>query len=99
MKRYAWTGWLVAGLLLLQNATVAFGAPGASNPLEGKVLQHTTGGFYIYHAGHRYGVQVAEVGDAVIEAIPVANVDEWNALFDAAPLPLPRNPEPFPGYS
>jgi len=103
MKRYFWTGWLVAGLLLVQNATPALGAPGPSNALEGKLLQHTTGAFYLYHAGHRFGVQVAGLGDAVIEAIPVANVDEWNALFNAAPapapLPPPRNPEPFPGYS
>jgi hypothetical protein len=103
MKRYAWTGWLVAGLLLLQNATVALGAPTASNPLEGRLLQHTTGTFYVYHAGLKFAVQVAELGETVIDAIPVATADEWDALFGAAPtlrpLPLPRTPEPFPGYS
>src|SRR5207302_10942285 len=103
MNRCAWTGWLVAGRLLLQNASVALTAPGVANPLEGKLLEHTAGTFYVYHAGLKFAVQVAELGDAVIDAIPAATADEWDALFVAAPtlrpLPLPRNPVPFPGYS
>jgi hypothetical protein len=103
MKRFAWTGWLVAGLVLLHNASVALGAPTADNPLEGRLLQHTGGTFYVYHAGLKFTVQVAELGDKVIDAIPAASEDEWEALFGAVrtplPWPIPRNPEPFPGYS
>jgi hypothetical protein len=103
MNRYAWTGWLVAGLLLLQNASVALSAPSTANPLEGSLLQHTSGTFYVYHAGLKFAVQVADLGDTVIDAIPVATADEWAALFSAAPtlrpFPFPRNPQPFPGYS
>jgi hypothetical protein len=103
MKRLRWVGWLVAGLLLVQNATVALTAPAVVNPLDGHLLQHTTGTFYVYHGGLKYGVQLAELGDQVIDAIPAATPDQWATFFGAAPglrpLPLPRNPEPFPGYS
>jgi len=101
MKRYAWTGWLVAGLLLLQSATVALGAPSVANPLEGRLLQNTAGTFYVYHAGMKFAVQVAEVGDTVIDAIPAASAEDWDALFSAGPgmRPSPRDPQPYQGYS
>jgi hypothetical protein len=99
MKRLRWAGWLVAGLLLLQNATVALTAPTVANPLEGHLLQHSSGTFYVYHGGLKFGVQIAELGDQVIDAIPAASADQWNTLFGPTPavLPLPRSPEPFPG--
>jgi hypothetical protein len=103
MKRLRWAGWLIAGLLLVQNATVALTAPLVVNPLDGHLLQHTAGTFYVYHGGLKFAVQLAELGDQVIDAIPAATADQWDTFFGAAPelrpLPLPRNPEPFPGYS
>jgi hypothetical protein len=57
----------------------------------------------VYHDGLKFAVQVADLGDHVIEAIPTASSAQWDALFGAAPtfrpaLP-PRLPEPVPGYS
>jgi len=103
MKRLHWAGWLIAGLLLLQNATVALTAPSVDSPLEGRLLQHTAGTSYVYHGGLKFVVQIAELGDQVIDAIPAASVNQWETFFNMAPvlrpLPLPQNPEPFPGYS
>ncbi len=103
MKRIGWMGWLVTSLLLLQNAQTGLAAPTYGNPLEGHLLQHSTGAFYVYHAGLRFKIESADVGDQVIEAIPTASSAEWQALFGAVPALRPAVPpavpEPFPGYS
>jgi hypothetical protein len=103
MKRVAWMGWLVAGLLLLENAATGLAAPAEGNPLEGTLLQHSTGAFYVVHGGLKFAVQVAEISDPVIEAIPTASSSQWEALFantsNVAPVLPSRNPQPFPGYS
>ena len=80
MKRGTWAGWLVAGLLLLHNAAAALAAP-APNPLEGQLLQQSNGAFFLYHDGLKFQLPVADVGDRVIDAIPTATADQWNALF------------------
>jgi len=115
MHRISWMGWLLAGLLLLQNAAVGLAAP-ASNPLEGRLLHDSSGTFYLYHDGFKFPVQVAELGDAVIQAIPTAAPERWLSVFTetpavapaGAPQPapageyapaLPGQPAPFPGYS
>ena len=91
MKRLHWAGWLIAGLLLLQNATVALTAPSVDSPLEGRLLQHTAGTSYVYHGGLKFAVQIAELGDQVIDAIPAASVNQWETFFNMAPVlrPLP----------
>jgi hypothetical protein len=103
MKRIGWMGWLLAGLLLLQNAAAGLAAPAGGDPLEGHLLQHTNGALYLYHGGLKFVVQVADLGDPVIEAIPAASSEQWDALLGAAPGPRPAlpptAPTPFPGYS
>jgi hypothetical protein len=47
----SWTGWLLPGLLLLQNAAAGLAAPAGGDPLEGHPLQHTDGSFYLYMVG------------------------------------------------
>jgi hypothetical protein len=103
MKRVGWMGWLLAGLLLLQHAATGLTAPAGDNLLEGHLLQHSGGTWYVYHGGLKFTVHVAELGDEVIEAIPTAQPAQWEALFGAVPAPRPGLPpgvpEPFPGYS
>jgi hypothetical protein len=102
MKHMNWIGWLFAGFLLLQSAAVGFAAP-SGNPLEGRLLQDSGGTTYLYHGGLKFRVQLADLSDQVIEAIPSASLGEWDTLLGGAPavrqLPPPVNPEPFPGYS
>ena len=90
MKRIRWSGWLLAGMLLLHNAAVGLAAPTGSNPLEGHLLQDGGGTFYLYHDGVKFAIQLAELGDQVIGAIPTASSSQWDALFtgDAALKPV-----------
>jgi len=77
----------VAAVLLLQNAAVGVAAPSDANPLEGRLLQHSTGTFYVYHGGFKFPVQVADLGDEVIQAIPTASMNQWANLFiDTRPV-------------
>ena len=82
MKRSIWAGWLLPGLLLLHNAAAGLAAP-APNPLEGRLLQQSNGTFYLYHDGLKFLLPLADVGDGVIDAIPTATADQWNAMFAA----------------
>jgi hypothetical protein len=79
MRRIGWmTGWLLAGLLLLQNAALGLATSAdSSNPLEGHLLQHSSGTMYVYHAGSKFALSLADLGDQVIEAIPTASANEW----------------------
>ena len=43
MKRFAWIGWLIAALLLAQNAAAGWPPRIGANPLEGRLLQQSTG--------------------------------------------------------
>jgi hypothetical protein len=104
MKRMHWIGWLLAGLLVLQNSAIGLGAPAGGNPLEGRLLHDSIGTFYVYHAGAKFKLELAEMGDRVIDSIPTASSSQWEALFFGGTpavklLPPPINPEPFPGYS
>jgi len=81
MKRISWMGWLLAGLLLVQNTAPGLAAPTAANPLEGHLLEQTVGTFYLYHNGFKFAVQVADLGDEVIQAIPTASPDQWADWF------------------
>jgi hypothetical protein len=103
LKHLNWMGWLLAGLLLMQNAAVGLAMPSGDNPLEGRRLQTSSGTSYVYHEGVKFRLEVAEMGDQLIEAIPTASLIQWNALFGSTAtvkqLPPPVNPEPFPGYS
>src|SRR5260370_22147511 len=76
MTRIRWIGWLLAGFLLLQNAAPGLTAPTGTDPLEGHVLQHSNGSAYVYHNGLKFAVQLANVGDAVIDVIPLAPPDQ-----------------------
>jgi len=104
MKRNGWIGWLVAGLLVLQNAAAGFAAPAATNPLEGHLLQHSNGTWYVYHAGLKFTVQPADVGDQLIDVIPLASSTQWETFLgpgsgpDGRLEPAPRQPMPFPGH-
>jgi hypothetical protein len=103
VKYLNWIGWLLASLLLLQNAAVGLAMPGGDNPLQGRLLQTSSGISYVYHGGVKFRLELAEMGDPVIEAIPTASLSQWNALFGSIPavkqLPPPVNPEPCPGHS
>jgi len=99
MKRLSWTGWLVAGLLLAQNTAIGVAAPASISPLEGRLLEHSNGNFYVYHDGVKFAVQPAGTGDRVIDAIPSASEAQWDTFFTAtAPQgpSVPRNPAAYP---
>src|SRR5690242_20099303 len=91
MKNVRWMGWLLAGLLLVENAAVGLAAPTAANPLEGHLLQASDGSWYVYHGGMKFSVQVAELGDAVIQAIPSASADQWEGWFTGTLPSTPRD--------
>ena len=99
MKRIRWMGWLLAGLLLAQNAATGLAAPASPNPLEGRLLEHSNGNFFVYHEGVKFSVQPASTGDQVIDAIPTATETEWNSFFTAtvpsAPT-APSHPDAYP---
>lgn len=96
MTRIRWTGWLLAGLLLLQDAAPGLTAPTGTDPLEGRMLQHSNGSAYVYHNGLKFAVQLANVGDAVIDVIPLAPPDQWAALFSSSATNMPLR-APLPG--
>jgi hypothetical protein len=102
MIRVRWMGWLAAGLLLGHTSAVGLAAPAGENPLEGRVLQHSSGSVYLYHRGLKFSVHMVQLGDHIVDAIPTATAAEWESLFGAGGelVDVPRiNPEPFPGYS
>jgi hypothetical protein len=90
MKNVRWMGWLLAGLLLVENAAVGQAAAAAANPLEGHLLQASDGSWYVYHGGMKFSVQVADLGDAVIQAIPSASADQWEDWFTRTLPGAPR---------
>ena len=94
MKRVSWTGWFIAGLLLLQNTIVVLAAPTATNPLEGHLLRHSTGTWYVYHNGIKFALEAAEVGDQVIDAIPAASTEQWDSFFNTSFTVTPAGPRP-----
>ena len=100
MTRIRWMGWLLAGFLLVQNAAPGLTAPIGTDPLEGRLLQHSNGNAYVYHNGLKFAVQLANVGDAVIDVIPQAGPDQWRGLFTGSatntPLQAPLQ-APLPG--
>jgi hypothetical protein len=97
MKRLHWIGWLLAGLLLVQNSASGLAAPSSSDPLEGRLLEHGNGVFYVYHDGAKFAVELASIPDQVIDAIPSASETQWNGFFNATP-PDPNQPPPQPTY-
>jgi hypothetical protein len=103
MKHLGWIGWLVAALTLMLNATYAVAGAASGDPLEGRLLQHTGGAVYVYQGGVKFQLQLAEVGDRMIDAIPSASVVQWEGLFtgqSGSRPPAPATlPQPFPGYS
>jgi hypothetical protein len=101
MRRFSWIGWLFAAVSLFWNTTGGLAAPMRSmNPLEGQLLHHSSGGFYIYHDGVKFTILVADIGDQLIETIPGASPAQRDSLFTSTPAVEPRPvPEPFPGYS
>jgi hypothetical protein len=101
MRYVRWLGWVFAGLLLL-NASVGAAVAAREDPLEGRVLEHSNGTLYLYHAGLNFTVVPADVADPLIDAIPTASFEQWQSAFGSTPAPrpsVPNNPEPFPGYS
>jgi hypothetical protein len=62
LKRLRWLGWLLAGLLLLQNAVAALAAP-RPNPLERHLLRDTVGAVYLYHDGLKFPIEIVDIGD------------------------------------
>jgi ABC-type Fe3+ transport system permease subunit len=101
MTRVSWIGWLLAALTLFSSAASGVAAPmRRANPLEGQLLHHTDGGFYVYHDGAKFELLIPDIGDQVIDAIPGASSAQWDSLFTSTPPVQPRPaPEPFPGYS
>jgi len=88
-------GWMLASIVLLQNAVTGLTAPVGTDPLDGHVLQHSDGNVYVYHDGLKFAVQVANVGDAVINVIPQASPGRWVELFNgSAPNTPVRVPQP-----
>ncbi len=103
MKYVSTLGWLVAALVLLLNAMAALAAPTAANPLEGHLLQHSSGVLYLYHAGLKFTLEVADVGDRVIDAIPTASQLDWQTLITDTPdvphISPPGREQPAPANS
>jgi hypothetical protein len=103
MKPRSVLATLAAAVLLAHTVVATAAALSAPNPLEGRLLQRSDGGTYIVHNGARFAVELADVGDRVIDAIPQASQSEWQTLFSPAPGVLPEvpggDPKPFPGYS
>jgi hypothetical protein len=97
MKRLHWIGWLLAGLLLAQNAASALAAPSSSDPLEGWLLHYSSGAFYVYHDGAKFAVELASTTDHVIDAIPGASEMQWNSFFKTTSAD-PNQPPPQPTY-
>ena len=102
MKRVSWVGWLLAGLMLFQNIGTGLASSG-DNPLDGHLLQHSGGAYYLYHNGVKFAVQIADVGDQVIDVIPNAAPGQFELLFRDGPQFKPLvpnlNPQPYQGYS
>ena len=99
MKRLTWFGWLLAGLLLAQNAAVGQAAPASTNPLEGRLLEHSNGNLFVYHGGVKFNIQPANTGDQIIDAIPTASDTEWSSFFTAIVPPdpwAPSHPAAYP---
>jgi len=92
MNRLNWFGWLLAGLMLAQNAATGLAAPASTNPLEGRLLEHSNGNFFVYHDGVKFVVQPASTGDQVIDAIPTASETQWSTFFTAIDPPTPSAP-------
>jgi hypothetical protein len=101
MRRFSWIGWLFAAISLFWNATAGLAAPMRTmNPLEGQLLHHSAGGFYVYHNGVKYTLLMVDIGDRLIDAIPDASLAQRDTLFVNTPAGAPPlAPEPFPGYS
>jgi hypothetical protein len=99
MKRFGWIGWLVAALAVALNAVSAVASGANTDPLEGRLLQHTGGAVYVYHDGTKFQLQLADIGDRMIDVIPSASDAEWGGLFTGQPGVRPTVPQPFPGYS
>lgn len=78
--------------MLVQNAMTGLAAPASTNPLEGRLLEHSNGNYYVYHAGVKFTVQPASTGNQVIDAIPNASEAEWNSFFTATVPPPPSAP-------
>jgi hypothetical protein len=103
MKHWSFSATLAVAVLLWHTVVATAAALNAPNPLEGRLLQRSDGGTFIVHNGARFAVELADVGDGVIDAIPQASPSEWLILFSPAPGVLPvvpgGDPKPFPGYS
>jgi hypothetical protein len=97
MKRLNWIGWLLAGLLLVQTAGQGLAASSNTSPLEGRLLHHSNGSFYVYHDGMKFAVQEVNMGDQVIDAIPGASEAQWDSLFTQMPA-APNQPPALPTY-
>jgi len=92
MKRLHWFGWLLAGLLLAQNTAAGLAAPASNDPLEGRLLEHSNGNFYVYHDGVKFTIQRARTSDQVIDAIPTASETQWDGFFTNTVQPTPSAP-------
>jgi hypothetical protein len=78
-------------------------ASGSDDPLEGRLLERSSGEAFVYHDGAKYALQLVRLDDHVTDAIPLASVSQWNAEFSPAPPAdgvAPALPSPtVPGYS
>jgi hypothetical protein len=88
--------------MLTLNTTNGSASTPSSNPLEGRLLQHSNGLSYVYHDGQKFIVQVANMGDLVIDAIRMASNAQWETLFRTSSSVTPDapgpNPSPLHGY-
>jgi len=102
MKRLYWAGWVLAGVMLVQSAAIGSASSAQDNPLNGHLLRHTGGATYLYHSGVKFAVDVVELGDQVIDAIPSGTAAQRDSLFGDGAQLMPvvpnRTPEPFPGH-
>jgi hypothetical protein len=93
MNAFSRLGWLVTAIVLLLHVTEAFATPTTANPLEGYLLRHSSGTLYVYHAGLKFSVQVADIGDQLIDTIPTASGVEWQSWFGGTTPRSPAAPE------
>lgn len=65
---------------------------------KGVAVRHTGGAVYLYRGGTKFQLQLTEIGDRMIDAIPNASDVEWGGLFTGQPGVRLTFPQPVPRY-
>jgi hypothetical protein len=76
-------GWVVTVLALATSGATGVVARQADLELQGRVFQRSDGIMYVYKDGLKYRIQLTDVSDEVVDAVPDADssVDRLDQLF------------------